>query len=161
MSFFERIIGSISKYAYWIGGAGVVAMMLLVVANILTRKVWVPIYGTYDFVGFISAVMVAFSIAYVGIVKGHVAVDMVMERFPPRAQAIIDAIGGVLSLGMFSVVAWQCAIYASNLRMTGEYSMTANAPFYPYIYGISFGIVLLCLVILIDIIKDIAKAVKR
>ena len=161
MAFVERIIGSLSKYAYWIAGASVVVMMVLVVANILTRKIWIPIYGTYDFVGFISAVMVSFSIAYVGIVKGHVAVDMVMERFPQRAQAIVGAIGGILSLGMFSLVAWQCAVFANKMRSTGEVSMTANAPFYPYVYGIALGTALLCLVILIDLIKDIVKAVKR
>ncbi len=161
MAVFERIVGSLSKYAYWVAGACVVAMMAIVVANILTRKLWIPIYQTYDFVGFISAVMVSFSIAYVGIVKGHVAVDMVMERFPQRAQVIISAFGGILSLGMFSIVAWQCAIYANEMRLSGEVSMTAAVPFYPYVYGISLGTALLCLVILTDLIKDIVKAVKR
>ena len=161
MAILERVIGSISKYAYWIGGASVVAMMSVVVVNILSRIVWKPVYQTYDLVGFISTVMVSFSIAYVGIVKGHVAVDMLMERFPQRSQVIISAIGGVLSLGMFSIVAWQCAVYANEMRLTGEVTMTAAFPFYPYVYGISVGTALLCLVILTEIIKDVVKAVKR
>jgi len=51
-------------------------------------------------------------------------------------------------------------VFAIDMKRSGELSMTALVPFYPYVYGIAFGCVLLCLVILADFIKSEVKAVR-
>jgi TRAP-type C4-dicarboxylate transport system permease small subunit len=158
--YFERFINLLTKFCDRIAQAGVIAMLLLVFGNILGRKFWKPIFGAYDYVGFIGAVIVAFSIAYCAVKKGHIQVELLVERFPQRIQGVINSIIGILSLGLFFVITWQCAVYGSDMRRAGELSMTALAPFYPYIYGIAFGCALLCLVILIDLIKSVTKVVK-
>lgn len=160
MVYFERFVTLITKFCDRIAQAGVVAMLFLVFGNILGRKFWKPIFGAYDYVGFIGAVIVAFSIAYCAVKKGHIQVELLITHFPKRVQGIIDSLIGMLSLGLFCVIAWQCIVYGNDMRRTGELSMTALAPFYPYIYGIAFGCALLCLVILVDLIKSMTKAVK-
>jgi len=160
MDLFERIVRLLSKFCDRIAQAGIFAMLLLVVGNILGRKVWKPIYGTFDFVGFISAILVTFAIPYCAMQRGHTQVELVVERFSERVQGIIGSIIGILSLGIFSLVTWQCIVLANDMRRAGELSMTALIPFYPYIYGIAFGCALLCLVILFDLIKSVVKAVR-
>jgi len=83
-----------------------------------------------------------------------------VARFPQRAQGIIGSITGILSLGIFSLVTWQCIVLANEMRRAGAVSMTGLFPFYPYIYAIAFGVALLCLVILVDVIQSLGKAVK-
>jgi TRAP-type C4-dicarboxylate transport system permease small subunit len=139
----------------------VLAMMTLLVINIILRKAWHPITGSTDFVGFIAAILASLSVGYVAAVKGHVAVDLIVNRLPERAQLIIMTIAGILSLGIFSLVSWQTAIYAHATWISGEFSMSAYAPFYPFLYVVSLGIAVLCLVILSDIVKSVRKAVKR
>jgi TRAP-type C4-dicarboxylate transport system permease small subunit len=158
--YFERFVYILTKFCDRIAQAGVIAMLLLVFVNILGRMLWKPIFAAYDYVSFIGAVIVAFSIAYCGVKKGHIQVEMLVERFSPRGQGVIDSITGILSLGLFCVITWQCMVYGNDMRRSGELSMTALAPFYPYIYGIAFGCALLCLVILIDLIKSVTKVVK-
>jgi TRAP-type C4-dicarboxylate transport system permease small subunit len=136
-------------------------MLLIIFVNILGRKFWKPIYGTFDYVSFISAIVVAFSIPYCALKKGHTQVELVVERLSERVQGVIDSITGIMSLGTFSLVTWQCVVYAIDMKRTGELSMTALLPFYPYLYGIAFGCALLCLVILADLIKSVSKAVKK
>jgi TRAP-type C4-dicarboxylate transport system permease small subunit len=136
------------------------AMMLLAVGNMVLRPIWKPIVGTYDLVGFIGAIVVAFAIAYCAVKKGHIRLELLMARLPKRAQGIIGGITGILSLGMFAVVTWQCLVFGNDMRRVGELSMTAHLPFYPYIYGIAFGCALLCLVILVELIKSLAEGVK-
>ncbi len=160
MVYFESFVGFITKVCDRIAQAGVMAMLFLVFGNILGRKFWKPIFGAYDYVCFIGAIIVAFSIAYCAVKKGHIQVELLVARFPKRVQGIIDSVIGILSFGLFCVITWQCMVYANDMRRTGELSMTAQAPFYPYIYGIAFGCALLCLVILIDLIKSVIKAVK-
>jgi TRAP-type C4-dicarboxylate transport system permease small subunit len=157
---FDRFIRILSQYCDRIAQIGVVAMMLLVVANILLRIVWHAINGTYDFVCFIGALLVAFALAYCAVKKGHIEVEMVVAHLPQRVQGIIGSFTGVLSLGLFILVTWQSVLFANDMWQKGETTMTALLPFYPYIYGIAFGCVLLCLVILADLIKSLVKAVK-
>jgi TRAP-type C4-dicarboxylate transport system permease small subunit len=160
VAFFERIIRPFIRICDYIAQAAVVVMMLLVVGNILLRIVWKPILGTYDLAGFIGAIIVAFAIAYCSLQKGHIQVEFLMERFSGRVQGIIGSVTGILSLGIFSLATWQCIVLANDMRRTGEVSMSAHISFYPYIYGVAFGCALLCLVILIDLIKSVVKAVR-
>lgn len=161
MVYFDRVVHSLSRVFDKIAQVAVMAMMLLVVGNILLRVIWRPIFGTYDFVGFIGATLIAFAIAYCAVQRGHIAVELVVDRLPKRAQAIIGSITGILSLGLFALISWQCLVLANDMWRLGEVSMGAHVPFYPFIYGISFGCALLCLVILIDLGKSLAKAVRK
>jgi TRAP-type C4-dicarboxylate transport system permease small subunit len=160
MAFFERVIRLLSKFCDQIAQAGVFAMFLLIFGNILLRQVWKPIYGTYDYICFIAASVVAFALANCAVHRGHTQVELLVQYFPQRAQGIIGSITGILSLGIFSLITWQCIALANDMRRAGELSMTSLVPFYPYIYAIAFGCALLCLVILVDLIQSLVKAVK-
>jgi C4-dicarboxylate transporter DctQ subunit len=83
-----------------------------------------------------------------------------VARFSKRSQGVIGSITGILSLGLFSLITWQCIVLGNDIRRAGEVSMTALLPFYPYIYAVAFGCALLTLVILVDFIKSLVKAVK-
>lgn len=160
MAFFDRVVRLLSKFCDQIAQAGVFAMFLLIVGNVLLRKVWKPIYGTYDYVCFIAAIMVAFALANCAVERGHIQVELLVAQFSQRAQGIIGSLTGILSLGIFSLITWQCIVLANDMRLAGELSMTSLVPFYPYIYAVAFGCGLLCLVILVDLIKSLVKAVK-
>ena len=135
--------------------------MLLVVGNIMLRIVWRPIFGTYDFVMFLGSVVVAFALAYCAIQGGHVAVDILVARFSQRTQAIIDSSTSILSIGIFAIIAWQCSVYGTDMWRTGEVSMSVHIPFYPFVYGVGFGCAVLGLVLLADLFKSLAKAVRK
>jgi TRAP-type C4-dicarboxylate transport system permease small subunit len=160
VAFFDRIVRSLSKFCDQIAQAGVFAMFLLVVGNILLRKVWKPIYSSYDYVCFIAAIMIAFALPYCAVQKGHTQVELLVSHFPQRAQGIIGSITNILSLGLSSLITWQSIVLANDMRRAGELSMTSLVPFYPYIYAVAFGFALLSLVILVDLIKSLVKAVK-
>jgi TRAP-type C4-dicarboxylate transport system permease small subunit len=157
---FDRIVRWLSKFCDQIAQVGLFAMFLLIAINILLRKLWKPIFGTYDYACFLSAIVVAFAMAHCAVQKGHTQVDLFVARFSQRAQGVIGSITGILSLGLFSLITWQCIALANDIRRAGEVSMTSLLPFYPYIYAVAFGCALLSLVILVDFIKSLVKAVK-
>jgi TRAP-type C4-dicarboxylate transport system permease small subunit len=160
VAFFERVVSLIAKFFDRIAQAGLFAMFLVIFGNILLRKVGKPIFGAYDYTCFISAIVIAFAMAHCAVQKGHTQVDLFVARFSQRAQGIIGSITGILSLGLFSLITWQCIALANDMRLAGETSMTSLVPFYPYIYAVAFGCALLSLVILVDFIKSLVKAVK-
>jgi TRAP-type C4-dicarboxylate transport system permease small subunit len=157
---FDRMVRLLSKFCDQIAQAGLFAMFLLIFINILLRKFWKPIFGAYDYTCFISAIVIAFAMAYCAVQGGHTQVDLFVTRFSQRVQGIIGSIVGILSLGLFSLVTWQCIVLANDMRRSGEVSMTSLFPFHPYIYAVAFGCALLSLVILVDVIKSLVKAVK-
>ena len=160
MAFFDRVVRLLSKFCDQIAQAGVFALFLLVFGNILLRKFWKPFFGTYDYVCFIAAIIVAFALANCAVQRGHTQVELLVVRFSQRVQGIIGSITGILSLGLFSLVTWRCIVLANDMRRMGELSMTALLPFHPYIYAVAFGCALLSLVILVDLIKSLVQAVK-
>ncbi|UCF56187.1 MAG: TRAP transporter small permease, partial [Deltaproteobacteria bacterium] len=127
MAYSERVIHSLSRVCDRIAQGAVVAMMLLVVANIIWRvipKIGHPIYGTYDVVMILGSIVVAFALGYCAVQRGHIAVEIVVARFPQRVQAIIDSITGVLSVGIFAIISWQCWVYGTDMWHQGERSMS-------------------------------------
>jgi TRAP-type C4-dicarboxylate transport system permease small subunit len=136
------------------------AMMLLVAGDILLRIFWHPIAGTYDYVSFIGVILVAFALAYCAVNRGHIQVELLVDRLPSRVQGIIGVITGLMGASIFALVTWQSVAYANNMRAVGETSMTALVPYYPYIYCIAFGSALLCLVVIVDLMKSVVRAVR-
>jgi TRAP-type C4-dicarboxylate transport system permease small subunit len=157
----DRVIQRFSLWLDWIARGTMTGILLLSIANIVSSAVWTPIFGIYEFVSFLTVLTLAFALAYCTLGGGHVHVDFLVKRFSPRTQAILDIITGILSVGLFVILAWQSALYATNMWQKGEVSLTLYWPFYIFVYCISFGCFITCLVLLVNLGKAVAKAVKK
>jgi len=89
--------------------------------------------------------------------RGHVAVSFVVSLFPRRIQGLIESVTTCFGLFFFTLIAWQSVIYANDLRLSGEVSLTLELPFYPFVYGISFSATVVCLTLLSDLFKNLLK----
>ncbi len=160
MVYLERLVRSLSRWCDRIAQGAVVGMMLMAGGNILLRLVGKSILGAYDWTGLIGTILIALALGYCGVHRNHVRVEFIVARFPQRVQAVIDSITGILSLGLFALAAWQTVVLGNEMWQKGDVSITVQAPFYPFVYTIAFGCVLLWLVILVDTIKSLVKAVR-
>ncbi len=161
LSTMDRYILVLSKLLFWVAGAGLIAMLLLVVADIIGIKMLSrPVPGGIEIVSFLAVVAIGFAIPQVQVLHGHVAVDFVLEKWPPRARAIINAITVFLSVCLMVLLAYYSFKYAGKLRRTGEVSMTQKIPFYPFVYGLAVCWVVTALVLIAQFVKAIAKAAK-
>ena len=144
----------------WIAAAAVTGMMLLTCMDIILRLFRHPIPGTYEIVGFLGAVFAAFSLGYTSVNRGHIAVDFLVQKLPPRAQTIVDGINALICAVLFGLLAWQSMHYAADLKSFGEVSMTLQMPVYPFVYGIAAGCWLLVLVLVVRTLKNLAITLK-
>jgi TRAP-type C4-dicarboxylate transport system permease small subunit len=145
----ERI-GNVMTLVNYIAGAAVVAMMLLTCADIVMRFFGRPLPGVYDLVGFLGAVSVSFALAYTSVQRGHVAVEILMEKLPQRIQFRLQSIGNLVGAVFFLFLTWQSFLYARELFDSGEVSMTVAMPIHPFVFGMSAGCGLLSLVLIVD-----------
>ncbi|MGB4548811.1 MAG: TRAP transporter small permease, partial [Syntrophales bacterium] len=144
----------------WAAAAAIVAMMLLTVADVVLRLFRMPIPGTYEMVGFLGAAIIAFSLAYTASEKGHITVDVLILLLPKRVQAFFDAINELVGAAFFAVIAFGGMNAASEIRNSGEVSLTLELPIHPILYGIAAGCALLCLILLRDFLVSLKRVVK-
>jgi TRAP-type C4-dicarboxylate transport system permease small subunit len=156
----SRGITLISRGFNALAGTAVVAMMLLTCADVVLRLFRHPVPGTYEIVGFLGTVVIAFSLAYTSLEKGHIAVEIVVEKLHLRAQAGIEAATSLIGASLFALIAWQSLLYAVDLKQSGEVSVTLTMPIYPFIFGIAAGSALLSLVLLLESLRSATRAVR-
>ena len=153
----NQLVRELDRVAQW----AAVILMALVITNIVLRFAWRPLLGTYEFVSFLSAVVISFALAHCAVQGGHIAVTLVVDRLPPRAQAIVDIVVNTVSIIFFGLTVWQITLYATDMVVSGEVSPTTKTPFYPFVYGVALGFLALCLVLLVDLSKSISRAVGK
>lgn len=158
---FANIVHRISTVANSIGAGFLVGMMLLIVANVIIRSFGNVIAGSYETVGLMGAVLASCAIAHTAIKKRHVAIDIVLRRLPQRVQAILGAFVSLLGLGIWAIVAWQGARFAWRMHLIGETTELLEIPIPPFRLFFIFGVVILCLVLLIDLRQYLRKVTSK
>jgi len=157
MTILDVISRYVNRALAVVGGLFLVAMCLLTCGNILLRTVWVPIPGTFELMGFFGAVVAAFALGYTQIKRGHIAVDVLVNTFPPRVRVALGVINHAICSGFFAILAWQVARKAAILRNSGEVTETLRIIYYPFTYAVSLGCIVLTLVLAVDLVQEALK----
>lgn len=165
-SIVKRVSSSLDKLA----GLCIFAVMLLIVANIILRTVFHhPILGTYELVGFLTAMGVALALAHCAFQDAHIAVGFIMERFPRKIRAVTAVLVNATSFILWAATVWSLGKFGQAMKIKGLVSPSAEIPVYPFIYLVAFGLLGLCLVLLFKFFvslrevlgNDTAKKVAR
>lgn len=160
---FEKVIRNMSNIFHTVGMGMLLILMLLDSADVLGRYLFAkPITGTLEISQMLLASMVFFSWAYTQVIKGHVNIDIVVSRFSPRVQAIINVIATFLGLVLFILIAWQGAVLAK--QYAGEGRLIAGVvkwPLAPFQAFISLGALAICLVFISQIFQLIPQMKRR
>jgi TRAP-type C4-dicarboxylate transport system permease small subunit len=151
----NRYISRAAVAINWIAAAAIVLMMLITTGDVVLRFLRISIPGAYETIGFLGALAIAFSLPYTAVEKGHIAVDFLVPHLPYPARIVIHSINSLVSLFLFSLIAWQSIVYAAALKVNNSVSPTLEMPIYPFVYGVAAGCILLCPVLLMELIFHI------
>lgn len=158
MQKFSELLEKATRFCDYLAGFCLAATMLLIVINILLRVIRrSPITGTIDYVNVLSALTVALALAYCAVRNGHIMIDLVVDRWPARAQALVDSLISLLSLIFWAVTTWYTVEYSITMMNKGVLMSTASIPVYPVLYLIALGLSALSVVLLNRTIQNIRK----
>jgi len=153
-SFVYEISEILDKVAGWV----LLGVMTLVVANVLLRSIWSsPIKGTYEYVGFSTALAIGLAIAYCGAKNGHIAVTFIVDKFSSTIRKVLGIFVHCASVAFMSFLAWNLYVYGAGLAARGDVSLTTRIPYYPLIYFIGFCFLVLALVYVDKITRLLKK----
>lgn len=151
----EKTITATAKKANWISAAALILMMLITTLDVILRLFKSSVPGTYEIIGLLGAVVTSFALGYTSVEKGHIAVDFLVMRFSPKAQALAGGINAMLACALFSIVTWQSLLYGIDLLAKGQVSPTIQIPIYPFVFGIAVGCGLLTLVLIVEFLHEL------
>jgi TRAP-type C4-dicarboxylate transport system permease small subunit len=158
----DKYITLLTRILFWIAGAGLVAMLVLIVADVIGIKILSrPVPGGIELVGFLAVIAIAFAVGYTQVMRGHVAVDFIVETFPRRAKLVINVLTGLFGVCLLALMTYYSFKYAGKLKSTGEVSMTQKIPFYPFVYAMASCFMVTLLLLLVESARSILKAVQQ
>ena len=149
----------LSRWMGYVSSATIIILMLLVVADVCGRYFFNnPITGASELACFLVIIIVFPAMAWAALEGKHIKVDLVMDRFPPRVQTIVNIITMILALGIYLVITWR-----SFLESMVVYDKTSllRLPHSPFYWIMTVGFTVFCISMIALVIKYIAEAKKR
>lgn len=161
----ERLFKAVNKISGLldkIGGFCLAGVMILVVVNIVMRRVFGnPFLGVYEYVGFLTAVSIGFSLAYCAVKEAHIAVDFWVKRLSRKSKTYLELVTGLLSFFFLTLVTRHLISYAGNLRATGRVSPTTETPFHTFVYLVALGFFMFALTVPVKTMKSVKKVIRK
>ena len=143
--------------------AGVLAAMtLLTVSDVFLRYAFNrPIIGTTELTELMMVCVAFLGLAWCAIKQGHLKVDLVMSRFSPGSQAVVDSITLAAGLCVCAFITWRSFQESMTVLRIGSTSSLLDVPDFPFYLVLTLGFAVLCLVMAANLIQNIARGLKK
>ena len=158
MNAFEKVVQFITEKMAWVSMVAVVGCVALVMTDVIRYTlIHDPIPGTHELVELIASVIMSTSIAYVTFVKGHVSVDILVDRFRPRTQAFFDLVNSIIALAFTAWLTMGVFVMAMRNLSYGWVTGVLQIPRAPFMFLIGATLGLACLVLVRDAIRAVIE----
>jgi TRAP-type C4-dicarboxylate transport system permease small subunit len=158
----DKYIRLIANWFVWIAMFGFAAMTIVTVIDVIGSKFFhFPFPGGFEITSLIAVVMIVFALPYTQSKKGHIEVELLVERFPKRTQIVIATIMCLISTGLFALTTWQMFKKAAGLLSDGNTTAVLFIPIFPFAFASTLCFFLLFLLILLELIKLIRKVARN
>jgi len=136
--------------------------MLLITADVFLRYFFgKPIKGAFEITQFMLVIIFFFGFAYTQNQKSHISVDIVTSRLSPRTYAVIGSFSYFVYFVFIFLIAWQTFLYGMEALYTGQKTPALDVYLSPFIFLAGFGAVVFCAVVLMDLFKNMSRAIKK
>jgi len=151
-------LGLFSSTLGYLGAFSLFVMMCLTAADVMGRYIFnSPITGAFELTEYLVLILIFSFLANAQAHKMHVTVDLILSRFPKRLRYYVELFNHTMSLAIMALITWIGIERAFELKEVGEASPNLGVPFYPF----AFYLVLGCLVMCIEYIRNLINVVQR
>jgi len=155
----KHLIRRINFYVCGGGMCLLLPLMLLTTGDVVGRKFFAKtIPGAFEISQYLLAVFILMGAAYTQQMKGHVGVDFITSRFPPRGRALCEIFTTLLSLFIIAILVWEGWVEGVKEKTVSD---MLRIPQYPFRLLVSIGGFLLWLELLINLIESTARLKRR
>ena len=145
---FHRVVDALGIGAGLFGGIAVLGVMIIILVFIIQRSVFVEIWPGYrpwhfvdEYSGYVYVLVVYLALTYTLMTKGHIRMELVTSRLPPRLQAYME-LGCIVITFFITVLFFRLSIeYIVAVIELHHLSETFTPMWIPYI-PVMVGVVL-------------------
>lgn len=130
----SRLSGSVANFQLTLAAIGVLAILLTISLDVFLRAVFnAPFSATIEIVSFYYMIpVVFFPMMYLEHTGTHIETDLFYRLFPIRLQKLSDLASGLITIGIYSVIAYLTFKQAIKSTHSGEVAMGVNLlPIWP------------------------------
>ena len=156
-----KILTAINRVMIFAAGGVLAAMVLLTMSDVFMRYVFdKPIIGTTEITELMMICVAFLGLGWCAVNRAHLKVDLIMANRSPRTQAIVDSITLISGLCLCVFITWRCFVESVTSMQLGVTFSLLDLPDYPFYFILTLGFASLCVVMVTNVIENIAKAVK-
>ncbi len=129
-----------------LSGAGILIMMTAICLDVLLRTLLnSPLIGAFDIVRIAGTIAISCALPYTTAVKGHVAIEYFFLKLNRTGKIVVDTLARLAGMTLFGCLAWKSIEYGTDLKASGEVTLTLQVPIYwlPWIISASCMVVVL------------------
>ena len=160
IKYLSSAIVSVSKV---LNIAGIVVLGMLTcmtVADVLGRYLFkLPIIGSVELTEYMMACIAFLGLGWCAAADRHVKVTLLTSRLESRVQAILNSVMLFITFGFLVVMTWRGIAESLVIRQTNRQSLLLEIPVYPFYWVMALGLFVLCLIVLVQFIQSVIKAV--
>ena len=164
MQTLKRVLGIIDNFSEWVAkilSPLVIVMTLIMMCEITLRYVFnKPTLWAHETTSMIFGAYFMLGGGYCLRYRGHVNMDIIINRLPPREKAILGVVGYSLFFIFCVVLLWEGGEMAlKSLRVQEHTTSVWGPPWYPVKMTIPIGAFMILLQGLANFIRDLALAI--
>ena len=153
-SIFDPFAKGMTKAA----GISLFAMMVIMTAHILGRKVDQPVPGAFEASEQLMVIVFSFPLAEVGLRKNHILFELVIRALSERAQAILGILTHVVGLILFAPLTWKAWQVAWKNILIGEYRQgVIDFPIWPFRLALAVGLSAFVVQLIVSLVRDFKR----
>lgn len=134
----ERAAVAATRRLALLAGWLLLGLAFATVLDALLRYFWArPIHGGFEATELVLAGIIFLGLPHANITDGHVTVDLLTQRFSPRAQLMLVAANAVLSAALLALITLEMARLAAEFYATSRTTITARIPIFPFIVPVT------------------------
>lgn len=161
---FVKSLKRVSQVMSAVGAVMFGAMMFITVIDVGGRYFFLrPLNGAAELVGLLLVIGGTWGMGYCQFLKMNIRINILADRFSPRAQSILWILAWMLSAAIAGLVAWQAylKVYGYFESALGSITDVLGIPYWPVMLMMALGFSWACILFIIDLVKSIAGAFKR
>jgi len=153
-------IESFFRYMAVLGCIALVIAVLAVSADIVGRIIRIPVIGVEELNTLLIIMCVYLGIAFTQTRKKHISVTIIISRLPNLPKLILNNLILLFSLCFLTCFCYKSFNEAYRSFLIGEYvDGTVHFSVWPAKFVIAFGLALMSLQILIDLIRGVSDLI--
>ena len=154
MQALTKIIYYIDDKLGFLANLTLVANMGLIVYSVMGRIVFSkPLGGLVDMVMMIFALTCVLSFCYTEKEKGHVRMDLILQKLPRVGKIILHTITGAIAIFVLVCITTAMYQYAGKTLAAHNITMTVAIPYFPFVIVAAISLTLFLATMVLHFVK--------